>query len=164
LAKQFAMSSARVKTVNKFVEAFGRLDLGALYALVSPNFIYTFAPSSAALPAPMDYDTWSTRMGNVRALLKAYPIIVKTMIDCGDAENKVVIHATGQAQFKDEVMDDGIPNKDWVNNGEYIVIFTMNADAKLDAVLEFADSKSVDRFAGMMQRASGNLQKLMGRQ
>ena len=158
------MSSPRVATVNKFVEAFGNLDKGALHALVSPNFTYTFAPSSAALPPPMDYDAWSTRMDHVRAMLKAYPIRVKTMIDCGDAENKVVIHATGQAQFKDEVMDDGIPKEDWVNNGEYIVIFTMNADAKLDAVLEFTDSKGVDRFVGLMQRAGGNLQKLMGKQ
>jgi hypothetical protein len=158
------MSSPRVATVNKFVEAFGNLDQEALHALASPSFTYTFAPSSAALPPPMDYDTWAIRMGRVRALLKAYPITVKTVIDCGDAENKVVIHATGQAQFKDELMDDGIPKEDWVNNGEYIVIFTMNADAKLDAVLEFADSKSVDRFVGLMQRAGGNLQKRMGKQ
>lgn len=158
------MSSLRVATVNKFVKAFSKLDLDALHALVSPSFIYTFAPSSATLPPPMDYDIWATRMGRVRALLKAYPITVTTMIDCGDAENKVVIHATGQAQFKDEVMDNGISKEEWVNNGEYIVIFTMNADAKLDAVLEFADSKSVDRFVGLMQRAGGNLQKNMGKQ
>jgi hypothetical protein len=158
------MSSLRATTVNKFVEAFSKLDQEALHALVSPSLTYTFAPSSAALPPPMDYDTWATRIGNVRALLKAYPVTIKTMIDCGDAENKVVIHATGQAQFKDEVMDDGMPKEEWVNNGEYMVIFTLNADMKLDAILEFTDSKSVDRFAELMQRAGGNLRKKMGKQ
>jgi len=158
------MSSLRVATVNKFVKAFSELDLDAIHALVSPIFTYTFAPSSATLPPPMDFDTWATRMGNLPALLKAYPITVTTMIDCGDAENKVVIHATGQAQFKDEVMDNGMSKEEWVNNGEYMVIFTMNADAKLDAVFEFVDSKSADRFVGLMQRAGGNLQKNMGKQ
>jgi hypothetical protein len=158
------MSSSRAATVNKFIQAFSQLNLAAFQDLASPNFTYTFAPSSAAFPPPLDYDTWVARMGQVRTLLKAYPITVKTMIDCGDAENKVVIHATGQAQFKDEAMDDEIPKEEWVNNGEYIVIFTMNADAKLDAVLEFADSKSVDRFVGLMQRAGGILQKKMGKQ
>jgi len=158
------MSSLRADTVNKFVEAFSKLDQETLQTLVSPSFTYSFAPSSAGLPPPMDYDTWATRMGNVCALLKAYPITVKTMIDCGDVENKVVIHATGQAQFKDEVMDDGMSKEEWANDGEYIVIFTMNADVKLDAVLEFADSKTVDRFVELMQRAGENLQKKMGKQ
>jgi hypothetical protein len=158
------MSSLRVATVNKFVEAFSKLDQEALHALVSPSLTYTFAPSSAALPPSMDYDTWVTRIGNVCALLKAYPITVKTMIDCGDVENKVVIHATGQALFKEEVMDDGIPKEEWVSNGEYIVIFTMNADGKLDAILEFTDSKNVERFIELMQRAGGNLQKKIGKQ
>jgi ketosteroid isomerase-like protein len=157
------MASRRAATVNKFVEAFGTLDLDALHALVSPDFIYTFAPSSAPLPPPMDFETWVTRMGGVCALLKAYPITVTTLIDCGDAENKVVIHATAQAQFKDEVKDDGMTKEEWVNNGEYIVIFTMNADAKLDAVLEFTDSKAVDRFVGLMQKAGGNMRKKMGK-
>jgi hypothetical protein len=158
------MSSLRAATVTEFIKGFSTLDLNAIHPLVSPNFTYTFAPSSAAFPPPMDYATWATRMGKVGSLLKAYPITVTKMIDCGDAENKVVIHATGQAQFKDEVMDNGMPKEEWVNNGEYIVIFTMNADGKLDAVFEFADSKSVDRFVGLMQRAGGNLQKSMGKQ
>jgi len=158
------MSPPRVETVNKFVKAFSKLDLEAIHALVSPNFIYTFGPSSATLPPPMDYDKWATRMGSVRALLEAYPITVTKMIDCGDAENKVVVHATGQAQFKDSVMDSSISKEEWVANGEYMIIFTMNADAKLDSVFEFTDSKSVDRFVGLMQRAGGNLQKNMGKQ
>jgi hypothetical protein len=158
------MSSIRVATANKFVKAIGELDLDAARALVSPSFTCTFAPSSASLPPPVDFDTYAARMGSLRALLKAYPITVTTMIDCGDAENKVVIHATGQAQFKDEVMDDGMPKEEWVNNGEYIVIFTMNADAKVDAIFEFTDSKSVDRFVGLMKRAGGNLQKKMAQQ
>jgi hypothetical protein len=158
------MSSIRVATVNKFITAFGKLDLDAIRPLVSPSFTYTFAPSSATLPPPMDYNTRVTRMGSVHALLRAYPITATTTIDCGDAENKVVIHATGQAQFKDEVMDNGMTKEEWMNNGEYIIIFTMNSDGKLDAVLEFADSKSVDRFVGLMQRAGGNLKKNMRKQ
>jgi hypothetical protein len=158
------MSSLRAATVHKFVEAFGKLDLNAIKALASPTFTYTFAPSSAALPPPMDYETWAASMGKICSLLQAYPITVKTLIDCGDAEKKVVIHATGQAQFKDAVMDDGAPREEWVNEGEYIVIFTMGEGGLLDAVFEFADSKSVDRFVGLMQRAGGNLQKAMGKQ
>jgi hypothetical protein len=158
------MSSARVATANKFIEAFGKLELDAIHDLVSPSFIYTFAPSSATVPPPMDFKTWVGRMGSLKPLLKAYPVTATSTIDCGDAENKVVIHASGQAQFKDEVMDDGIPKEEWVNKGEYIVIFTLNAEGKLDAVLEFTDSKSVDRFVELMQRAIGNLKKKMGKQ
>jgi hypothetical protein len=158
------MASLRAATVKKFIEAFSKLDLDSINPLVSPSFTYTFAPSSAALPPPMGFEAWVSRMGTVCALLEAYPVTITTLIDCGDVENKVVVHATSQAQFKSIVMDDGIPKEGWVSNGEYIVIFTMNADGKLDAVLEFADSKSVDRFVALMQRAGGNLQKKMGKQ
>jgi hypothetical protein len=158
------MSSSRIATVQTFVQSFGKLDLDTIQTLVSPSFLYTFAPSSASIPPPMDYNTWAGRMGQVRALLEAYPITIIKIIDCGDTENKVVIHATGQAQFKDQVTDVGLPKEEWVNNGEYVIIFTMNGDAKLDAIFEFADSKSVDRFVGLMQRAGGNLQRQFGKQ
>jgi hypothetical protein len=153
------MSSPRVATANKFIEAFSKLDKEALFALASPSFTYTFAPSSAGLPPPMSRDAWFTHITNVVALLKTYPVTVQFIIDCGDPENKVVVHATGQAQFKDEVKDEGIPNEEWVSNGEYIIVFTMNADAKLNAVFEFMDSKSVDRLSVLVQRASENLKK-----
>src|ERR1700759_663972 len=110
------MSSPRVAAVTKFIDSFNAMDMEVIRPLIGPGFIYTFGPSSATLPPPMDFDSWANQMTSVRPLLKAYPVTIKTLIDCGDAENKVVVHATGQAQFKDEVMDDSMPKEEWVNN------------------------------------------------
>jgi hypothetical protein len=47
-----------------------------------------------------------------------------TTIDCGDAENKVVFWATGEGQFKDELMDDGLSKDEWQYTGAYMIICT----------------------------------------
>ncbi|KAF2422171.1 hypothetical protein EJ08DRAFT_737947 [Tothia fuscella] len=158
------MSSSRAATVHKFIEAFSKLEFDTISSLVSPKFKYTFAPVSAFLPPPMTLPTWSTHMSKLRPLLEAYPITIRTLIDCGDSENKVVIHATGQAQFKDAVMDDRLSEEGWVHVGEYVVVFTMGEEGLLDGVFEFADSKGVERFVELMKRAGGNLGEDMGSQ
>jgi ketosteroid isomerase-like protein len=102
------MSSSRVTTGKKFLDALGKFDKDTLLSMLTPNFTYTVAPSSVPLPTPMNAETWAGFLEYMRATLKAYTITIKTTIDCGDAENKVVFWLTGESHFKDELMDDGL--------------------------------------------------------
>jgi len=154
------MSSPRVSAVQKFIDAFGKLDKETIISNITPNFTYTFAPSTVSISPLLNPEAFSRHLDNIQALLKAYPITVKTIIDCGDVENKVVLWATGDAQFKDELMDDGLSKEEWQYKGEYIVVFTIAESGKLEEIFEFMDSKAAEKFRPLMQRAGMNLQKL----
>jgi hypothetical protein len=71
-------------------------------------FTYTLAPNSITLPPLMNAEAYGRFLEQTRTTLRAYTITIKTTIDCGDAENKVVFWSTGKAHFKDELMDNGL--------------------------------------------------------
>jgi ketosteroid isomerase-like protein len=158
------MSSLRVATGKKFLDALGKLDKDTLLSMVTPNFTYSLAPSSIPLPPPMNAEAWGGFLEHTRATLKAYTITIKTTIDCGDAENKVVFWTTGEAQFKDELMDDGLSKDEWQYTGEYMTVFTFGEGGKIEALFEFMDSKGFEKVSPLMQRARKNLQQLMEKQ
>jgi ketosteroid isomerase-like protein len=112
----------------------------------------------------MNLEAWSGFLDNTRTILKDYPVTPKTIIDCGDAENKVVVWATGEAQIKEELRDDGLSKEEWKFTGEYIIVFSWAEGGKLRAILEFTDSKGVEKFGSLMHRAGMNLQKSIGKQ
>jgi ketosteroid isomerase-like protein len=152
------MSSSRVATGKKFLDALGKLDKDTLLSMVTPNFIYSLAPSSIPLPPSMNAETWGGFLEQTRATLKAYTITIKTTIDCGDAENKVVFWTTGEAHFRDELMDDGLSKDEWQYTGEYMTVFTFGEGGKIEALFEFMDSKGFEKVTSLIQRARKNLQ------
>lgn len=155
------MASPRVAATRKFVEAFGKMEKDTLLSMLTPTFTYTYAPSSVPLPPPMNSEGWSGFLDNMRAVMEGYPLTIKTIIDCGGAENKTVVWATGEAQIKEELMDDGLSKEEWKYTGEYMIVFSWAEGGKLGAVFEFTDSKGVEKFLPLMQRAGTNLQKSM---
>jgi hypothetical protein len=112
----------------------------------------------------MNAEAFGQFLEQTRTTLRAYTITIKTTIDCGDAENKAVFWATGKAHFKDELMDDGLSEDEWQYTGEYITIFTFGEGGKIEALLEFIDSKGFEKVAPLIQRARKNLQQLMEKQ
>jgi ketosteroid isomerase-like protein len=158
------MTSSRVATGQKFLEALGKLDKATLLSMITPNFTYSLAPSSIPLPPKMNAEAWGGFLDQTRATIKAYTITIKTTIDCGDAENKVVFWTTGEAHFKDELMDDGLPEDEWRYTGEYMTVFTFGEGGKIEALFEFVDSKGFEKITPLMRRARKNLQQLMEKQ
>jgi hypothetical protein len=158
------MSSSRVATGQKFLDALGKLDKDALLSMIMPKFTYTLAPSSVGLPSPMNVETYGGFLEQTRTTLRAYTITIKNTIDCGDAENKVVFWTTGKAHFKDELMDDGLSEDEWQYTGEYVTIFTFGEGGKVEALFEFMDSKGFEKITPLIQRARKNLQQLMEKQ
>lgn len=158
------MSSSRVAAAQKFLDALGKLDKDTLLSMITPNFTYTLAPSSVPILSPMNAEAYSGFLEQTRKTIRAYTITIKTTIDCGDAENKVVFWTTGNAHFKDELMDDGLSEDEWQYKGEYITIFAFGEDEKVEALFEFLDSKGFEKIAPLMQRARKNLQQLAEKQ
>jgi ketosteroid isomerase-like protein len=158
------MSSSRVTAGQKFLDALGKLDKDTLVSMITPNFIYTLAPNSIPLPPPMNAEAYVRFLEQTRTTLRAYTITIKTTIDCGDAENKVVFWTTGKAHFKDELMDDGISEHEWQYTGQYMTVFTFGEDGKVEALFEFIDSKGFEKISPLIQRARKNLQQLMEKQ
>lgn len=155
------MSSSRVATGKKFLDALGKLDKDTLLSMITPDFTYSLAPSSVPLPPSMNAEAWGGFLEQTRATLKAYTITIKATIDCGDAENKVVFWTTGEAHFKDELMDDGLSKDEWHYTGEYMTVFTFDEGGKVKALFEFIDSKGFEKVTLLIQRARKNRQQLM---
>lgn len=69
----------------------------------------------------------------------------------------MVVWATSETRFHDEVMDGGIAAEEWKYRGEYIFILSMDEKGeKIERVVEFVDSKGTDRLRVLMARAKKN--------
>lgn len=150
------MTSIGTTTAEAFAKNFGNLDKDALLGMLSPTFVYTFAPGSIPLP-PMNSEAWSAHLDMIRSVMKAYPINIETLVDGGD---KVAMYVTGQAGFKDELMDDGLSREEWTFKGEFMIILTIANSGKLDGIFEFMDSKGMEKLFTLVGRASKNLQDM----
>ena len=59
-----------------------------------------------------------------------------------EQQRRVIVWATGQPTFRDELKDDGLYEKEWVCRGEYIFIFTLDgSEEKTERIVELLDSK-----------------------
>lgn len=72
--------------------------------------------------------------------------------------NRVVVWATSEAKFREEVMD-GNDEEDWVYKGEYVFIFSMDESGKIERVVEFLDSKVAEKVMRLTGRAKENLER-----
>jgi hypothetical protein len=77
-----------------------------------------------------------------------------------EQQNKVIVWATSQPIFHDELKDEGLTEEEWTYKGEYMFILSMNESGdKVERVVEFVDSKGSERFLGLIQRARTNKDK-----
>lgn len=154
----FKMSSTRLQTAKAYISAISTFDTPTLTTLLTPTFTYTLTPSTIPVPSPMPLATFTTFLTQTHAIIASYTPTIKTAIDCGDAENKAVVWLTSEAHFRDEGVDDGLSAEEWRYVGEYMIVFSFDEGAKIGGVLEFVDSKGVEKVMRLMQRAQKNMQ------
>ena len=152
------MPSTRYETAMKFIGGFETLSPSSLLSCRTPDCTQIFLPSSLALP-PKDNAAFEAHLSHLHDYLKTFPVTVKEVME--DAkENKVVVWATSQANFHDEVKDGGLTEEEWAYHGEYVFILTMNENGdRLERIVEFLDSKGTERLWELMKRARGNKEK-----
>jgi len=75
-----------------------------------------------------------------------------------EGSNQVTVWATSQTHFCDDVKDEDIAADEWVYEGEYIFLFSMDKTGeRITPTIEFLDSKKiVEQLMGLMSRAKKN--------
>ena len=88
-----------------------------------------------------------------------FPVTAREVME-DELKNMVIVRASSEAHFHDELKDDGIPADDWTYHGEYIFILSMNESGdKINEIVEFLDSKGTERALALVKRARGNKEK-----
>ncbi|KAL2859872.1 uncharacterized protein BJX67DRAFT_386558 [Aspergillus lucknowensis] len=152
-------ASKRLQTAQKFISHFSTIDDNLLESLLAENYHHQFAPASLNPPGPFDKAGYLAHVRSLKYVLKGFPVTAKEYIE-SESSNTVVVWATAEAQFMEEVKDDGIPAEEWAFQGEYIYAITMDhIGEKIVRSMEFLDSKGTERLLGLAARAGANLEK-----
>ncbi|CZR64184.1 uncharacterized protein PAC_14081 [Phialocephala subalpina] len=150
------MSSTRRGTALAFLAAFENLDIDAHISLRAPTCSNIFTPSSQ--PPPLNNSGFAAHLSRLRAVIERFPVWPKEIME-DEKQNRVVIWATGEAHFKEEVRDGGLTQEEWLYKGEYMFIISLDGSGeKIERVVEFLDSKAADKGRSLVRRATGNLQ------
>ncbi|KAF2100234.1 hypothetical protein NA57DRAFT_73844 [Rhizodiscina lignyota] len=154
------MSSVLAKTALAVLAGFETLDADALVASRAPNCIQTWAPSSCNPPQPRDNAQFAAHVAGLKSVMKGFPVHAKEVFE-SEKEKRVVVWATSQAMFHDELKDSSFTEEEWDYRGEYIFMFHMDASGeKIEKVFEFLDSKGTERLRKLIARARENRAKL----
>lgn len=159
------MASKRLETAKKFIDQFATFDTQTLDIILSENYTHHFAPESLSSLGPYTKKEFIDHHGRMLTIMSGFPVTAKEYIESEDG-NQVVVWATSRALFRDDVKDDvGISEKDWMYEGEYVFIFTVDVTGeKIVRAVEFLDSKAtIDKLMGLMKRAQANREKMVGR-
>jgi hypothetical protein len=115
---------------------------------------------SASPPPPKDGAHFVQHIADLRGIMRGFPVYTQAMY-VNEAARQVVVHATSEPWFHDEVKDNEMPESDWLYHGEYIFILDMDESGeKITKVFEFLDSKGTDALRQLMKRARANEAKL----
>jgi hypothetical protein len=154
------MSSKRLETAKKYIAGFATLDIQTFSSLYAENYIHQFAPASLNLPESLDKQGMNSHLKDIRNILAGFPVTAKEYVE-NESSNQVTVWATSQTIFRDDVKDDGISQKEWVYEGEYIFMLWMDETGeKITRVVEFLDSKATDdKLRPLMKRARENRKK-----
>lgn len=157
------MASKRLETAKKFIGHFASFDRQTLNTILTDDYIHHFAPSSLTPFGPYTKQAFLEHHGRMLVVMSGFPVTAKEYIE-SESSNQVVVWATSQANFRDEVKDNGIPEKDWMYEGEYVFILSMDQTGeKIVRVTEFLDSKAtLDKLVGLMKRAQENSERKSG--
>lgn len=151
------MESKRLQTAKKFIALFETLDTLLLETILAPDYVHQYAPASMNPPGPFDKQGQIDHINNLRGVLSGFPVTAKEYFE-SDSRSAVTVWATGQAIFRDDVKDDGVPPDDWNYTGEYIFILTMDETGeRITRTVEFLDSKNTaEKLSPLAKRANGN--------
>lgn len=150
------MTSTRHQTALRYISAFKTLSIPTFLALKTPGCMHSFRPGSLSISseAPRDNASFAAHLTGLKAVVEAFPVTVREIFE-DDAQNKVVVWATGVPKFYDEVIDE--PLGDWVYEGEYVFMLSMEeGGGRIERVVEFLDSKGTERLLGLVKRAKAN--------
>jgi ketosteroid isomerase-like protein len=107
----------------------------------------------------MSNSTFTAHMATLRQVLKSFPV-TPIEIHENPTKNQVVVWATAEATFHDNVKDDGLSEEEWKFSGEYMFVLDFEEGGeKLVRVLEFLDSLRTEKLRGLIGRAKGNLER-----
>jgi hypothetical protein len=156
------MVSKRLETAKKFISFFEALDSKILEAILAPNYTHEFAPTSLCRAAGLgvrDRAGFINHTSHIGDIMTSFPVTAKEYIE-SDKGNQVVVWATSEAKWRDDVKGDGA-EAEWAYEGEYVFMLTMDESGdKIVKTVEFLDSKqTADRLMGLMKRARENKAK-----
>ncbi|KAL2848438.1 hypothetical protein BJY01DRAFT_160172 [Aspergillus pseudoustus] len=158
------MASTRLRTAEKYISHFATLDKALLESLLADSYRHEFAPISLNAPGPFTKTGFMAHGAGLADIMNGFPVTAKEHFEC-EASNSVVVWATSEAHFREELMDPGISREEWEYRGEYVFMFTMDEGGeKIVRTVEFLDSASTkERLLGLMARARANLEKVQGK-
>ncbi|KAF4472031.1 hypothetical protein FALBO_1045 [Fusarium albosuccineum] len=144
-------ASTLVATAEAYMQVFTTLDPETISEILSQDYKHDLAPSSTNFPAPFDREGFMAHIKNLSTLLRSFPVRSKQTWP-NPSLRQVLIWADSETIFHDHLRDsDG---EEWTSRGEYMWLLTMDKTGhKVEQVLEFLDSKSVDEIRGPMTRA-----------
>jgi len=154
------MATTLLETAKKYIEHFAALDTQLLESVLAENHTHQFAPASLNLYGPFDKQGMLEHNEDLRSILTGFPVTAKEYI-VSEGSNQVTVWATSQTHFRNDVKDEGIATDEWVYEGEYIFLFSMDKTGeKITRTIEFLDSKkTVEQLLGLMNRAKKNREK-----
>jgi hypothetical protein len=158
------MASKRLETAKKFIGQFATFDTQTLDIILSENYTHHFSPTSLSPLGPYSKQDFLDHHSRMLTIMSGFPVMAKEYIE-SESGNQVAVWATSQAIFRNEVKDDGIPEMDWMYEGEYVFILSMDKTGeKIVRGVEFLDSKAtIDKLMVLMKRAQENSEKKFGR-
>lgn len=154
------MASKRLETAKKYIGQFATLDVQALDSVLAENHAHQFAPASLNPPGPFDKRGMLEHLDRLRDVMTGFPVTAKEYIE-SESGNQVTVWATSQTIFREDVKDEGISPEEWVYEGEYIFLLSMDETGeKIVRTVEFLDSKGTDdKLRALMKRARENGEK-----
>ena len=153
------MPSQRHATAMAFIGDFATLDVVTMLSRRTPDCIHSFSPASLGM-SPKDNTQFGDHVTRIRGVLSSFPVTPTTVFE-DEAQNTIIVHATSQAVFHDEVKDDSLKDEEWTYRGEYVFMLTMDESGeRISSLTEFLDSKGTEKVWGLMKRAMENLEKL----
>ncbi|KAK2806731.1 hypothetical protein FQN50_005726 [Emmonsiellopsis sp. PD_5] len=152
------MSSKRLQTVTKFLNACKTLDPEIISPLLAENYTQHFAPASLNMPRTRDKQVTLASIAGMRNILADFPFTVKEYIE-SEGSNQVVVWVTSRPVFREDVMDDDAEGG-WECEGEYVFMLTVDGSGEsIVRNVEFLDSLKAVELMGLIKRAEGNREK-----
>lgn len=154
------MTSKRLETAKKFIGHFETLDNELLRTILAEDYFHQFAPAPMDPPGPFNKEGFLRHHDHLLDVMTGFPVTGKEYIE-SDIGNQVIVWATSEAFFRDDVKDEELSAADWAYKGEYIFILSMNPTGeKITRTIEFLDSKAtVNNLMVLMTRARANISK-----
>ncbi|KAL9115341.1 MAG: hypothetical protein Q9227_000662 [Pyrenula ochraceoflavens] len=149
--------TSQLRTTHAFLDSFHYLDEAANLSLRTPNCRHIMAPTSLNIPE-MNNERFVSHIQSIKPLFSTFPVKAKEIFANDAASRQVTVWATSEPTFLEDVKDSEEPITDWKYRGEYMFVLCFDESGeKIEQVVEFLDSATVEKVRALMQRAKKNL-------